>query len=101
MKRKRKIFISGRITGDPNYVEKFWQVERKLREGYEVVNPCHLYLFGLPMVCYSWRTCMIVTVWNLIKCPMVFMLKDWKESRGARIEHRIAKLLFKKIYYQL
>lgn len=53
------------------------------------------------MVCYSWRTCMIVTVWNLIKCPMVFMLKDWKESRGARIEHRIAKLLFKKIYYQL
>ena len=101
MKRKRKIFISGRITGDPNYVEKFLQAEKRLKVRHKVVNPCRLHLFGLPMVCYSWRTCMVVTVWNLIKCSTVYMLSDWKESRGARIEYKIARIFHKRILFQL
>ena len=48
-----KIFISGRITGDPDYVEKFYQAEKCLRTAYDVVNPCYLQFWGLPMVCYS------------------------------------------------
>ena len=101
MKRKRKIFISGRITGDPNYVEKFLQAEKRLKVGWKVVNPCRLHLFGLPMECYSWRICMVVTVWNLIKCSTVYMLRDWKESRGARIEYKIARIFNKRIFFQL
>ena len=100
MKRKPKIFISGRITGDPNYVEKFYQSEKRLKVSYEVVNPCYLQFMGLPLVCYSWRTCMLVCFWNLVRCSTVYMLKDWNESRGAKKEHRLAKFLHKRILYQ-
>ena len=41
-----KIFISGRITGDPNYVEKFYQAEKRLKTTYDVVNPCYLQFLG-------------------------------------------------------
>ena len=95
-----KIFISGRITGDPNCVEKFYQAEKRLKSSYDVVNPCYLQFWGLPLVCYSWRTCMMVCLWNLVKCSTVYMLEDWKESRGARIEHKVAKLFRKKMIYQ-
>jgi hypothetical protein len=35
-----KLYISGKITGDENYQEKFAEAERRLVDaGYEVVNP--------------------------------------------------------------
>ena len=37
-----KIYISGKITGDSGYIEKFKEAEKKIRQQYkgcEVINP--------------------------------------------------------------
>lgn len=94
-----KIFISGRITGDPNYVEKFYQAEKRLRTTYDVVNPCYLQFLGLPLVCYSWSTCMMVCLWNLVKCSTVYFMRGWHESRGCRIEFKVAEMFGKRIIF--
>lgn len=42
---------------------------------------------------------MAVCLWHLVKCDMVVFLDNWQDSKGARIEHRVARLLGKKIIY--
>ena len=38
--KQKKVFISGKITGDPNYREKFDKAEKELTEqGHLVMNP--------------------------------------------------------------
>lgn len=93
-----KIYIAGKITGDADYVVKFRAgVLHVLRLGWEyekVVNPvnhCKAY--------WSWWRCMVRCLCLLAGCEWVAMLPDWKESRGARIEHRVARMLRKNILY--
>lgn len=33
---------------------------------------------------------MRVCITHLMECDAIYMLKDWKQSRGARLEHFIA-----------
>lgn len=113
-----RIYIAGRITGDPNYTEKFnsavktvkqwWFFERhgvkaalRLgRFGFDVVNPVEFTLFGRTLDKYSWTVCMIVCLFRLVRCSYVYMLHDWHESKGATLEHKAAKFLRKQIIYQ-
>ena len=46
-----------------------------------------------------WLLHMCVDVFMLAFCEAVFFQSDWIFSRGARIEHRVAKFLNKKIIY--
>lgn len=114
-----KIFISGRITGDPNYTLKFQSasiyVSREqffdrhgdprtfYRHGYFgflPVDPCDLTILGSPLREWPWTLCMARTLLALAGCSYVYFLRDWTQSRGARIEHRVARLLRKRIIYQ-
>ena len=110
-----KVFISGKIAGDDNYRSKFKSAEEEIWKPsfgvnhtpaeyvvkhhklmmYKPVNPCELGLEGLPY----WSQ-ITVCIWNLMRCSTVYFLEDWKESRGAKIEHRWAKFLRKRIIYQ-
>ena len=36
----------------------------------------------------------------LLSCCTIFMLDNWRDSRGAKIEHQLAKDLEMKIIYQ-
>ena len=94
-KPNTKIFISGKVTGDPNYKEKFDLVEIYLKSlGYRVMNPAVLPVdFGV-------NECMSITIAMLSQCDAIYMLKDWKDSRGATIEHDFAKYAGKKIIYE-
>lgn len=98
MERRNLIFISGKISGLYHYYAyyKFKAAEKHLTQlGYEVRNPMQL--------CkphWSWLRCMIVCLWNLTRCPEVFFLDNWKHSRGARIEYRVALMLKKTIIIQ-
>lgn len=41
--KRPKIYISGKITGDPNYKEKFERIQKDLEaEGYTILNPAVL-----------------------------------------------------------
>lgn len=112
-----KVFISGKITGDKDYEAKFERAEEEVETfaffdrqgvraaqrgylGFVAVNPTKLTLMGKPTACYRWSVCMAVCLWHLVGCTYVYSLRDWKESRGAKVEHRWAKLLGKKIIYQ-
>ena len=90
---KNKVFISGKVSGldiDEAY-SNFSKAETDLiRWGYDVVNPmkiCKPY--------WSWLRCMIVCLWNLTWCEKIYLLDNWHESKGARIEYKYAKLLRK------
>jgi hypothetical protein len=61
----------------------------------EVVNPVDLPAEGKP-----WWLAMVICLWHLSRCKYVYMLRDWRYSRGAQIEHRWALRLKKQIIYQ-
>lgn len=76
-----KIYLSGRITGDDNYKSKFEEYENKLKLfGHEVFNPA-----SFPNM-FSWEEFMEIDLKILSLCDAIFLLEDWKESRGAKIE---------------
>ena len=76
-----KIYIAGKITGDPNYREKFTEVAKELRQrGDSVMNPA----------CLSED--------KEFCCDATVLLPDWQDSRGARIELQTAESLGHKIY---
>ena len=77
----KKIFISGQITGDQNYKDKFAKKEEELKElGYLVMNPAVL-PEGL-----TWEEYMRITLAMLSVCDAILMLPDWEESEGAKVE---------------
>ena len=85
----KKIYISGKITGDPLYREKFIKEEYRLCSlGYVPVNPVEMIDFGT-----SWAAAMKLVVRAMLGCDGVSLLPDWKKSKGARIEARLARQL--------
>ena len=101
-----KIYISGKITNDPDFKEKFKKAVYYLIENKEILfpeeneisyfNPAEVTLTGTP----TWQDYMKYDLKILIECNAIFMLKDWKESEGAKLEHHIAEKLNMKIIYQ-
>ena len=82
---KRKVFISGSITGDPDYREKFRRAEEELTAaGFLVMNPA-VFQEG-----FSWSEYMHVTLAMLDVCDTIYMLNGWSGSKGASVEFRHA-----------
>ena len=115
-----KVFISGKITGDPSYPWKFEAASLDVSRpqffdrhgssylsekcgyfGFRPVDPTTFTIQGIPLTLFSWSVCMIVCLWRLTWCSHVYFLRDWKDSRGARREHAWAKFLHKHIIYQI
>ena len=81
-----KIYISGKITGDKNYRAKFQQAEDDLRAyGHEVMNPAIL------PPGFSWTEYMSVALAMQNVCDGTLFLPDWKDSKGAIVEHQDAR----------
>jgi hypothetical protein len=91
-KTMKKIYISGRITGDQNYREKFLEEEiRLVRLGYKVVNPAAI--ISGTMQDLRWSDAMRIVIREMMLCEGISLLPDWKKSRGAKIEVRLAREL--------
>ena len=93
-----KAYISGKITGldlKEAFI-LFSNIERELIDK-EVFNPMK-FTAHLPKKS-SWSAYMVVCIETLIKCDEIHMLPNWKDSRGALIEHDIAKAYEMKIFY--
>lgn len=87
--KNMKVYISGKITGtDLTHTRKrFSDVADKLQAlGHEVTNPlCN----GLSET-DPWEAHIIKDIATLLQCKAIYMLQDWQESKGARIEYYIA-----------
>jgi hypothetical protein len=89
--KKGKVYIAGKVTGEKyaDCVRKFNRQSEILRnQGYIVVNPMEL----VPKDT-NWKTAMQLCIHELIECDAYYMLPDWRNSRGAKIERQIAQEL--------
>jgi len=85
----RKIYISGKVTGDPDYGEKFIAEADRLRAlGYRPVNPTA----QIPED-ESWPSAMRIALGAMLACDGVSLLPGWRESRGAKVEERLTREL--------
>jgi len=85
----KKIYICGKVTGDPNNKEKFLKEENRLfSSGYEPVNPTVLISSK-----EEWQKPMKTAIRVMLLCDGVALLPDWKKSKGAKIEAKLAREL--------
>jgi hypothetical protein len=96
----KRIFISGGITNVPDYMTEFKKAENELREiGYKsIINPAYINSH-LP-VDLSYDDYMAISIAELSVCEAIYMLRNWKESKGAVREHRYASMNGLEIIYQ-
>lgn len=80
------IYLAGRITGDPEYRNKFMEAEAKLKEqGHVVLNPAVL---PLGMLYHSYTHIDDA----MLECAeAICLLPDWWHSPGARREKFMAE----------
>jgi hypothetical protein len=92
MASKRKLYLSGPMSGLPNLNrEAFNNAAKVLRKkGYKVVNPPELDRNNPQR---SWVGCLRRDIVELLECESVATLPRWKKSRGATLEVYIAKAL--------
>ena|SRR5699024_9435618 len=100
----KKVFISGKITGEPiiRCLNKFYSSRREILDllnidMYNIIIPLHLRKISF---CISHERAMYICIKELKTCTHIYMLKDWKESKGAMIEHEFAKENNIEIIYQ-
>jgi len=90
-----KIYISGQITGDPNYKEKFLfynEILRKKFPSVEIFNPAIEIEKEKYWNQWIWETYIVWGIFMLDGCDMIYMIPDWNQSQGAIIEREYAKI---------
>ena len=104
MKKKRRIYISGPMTGiEPReYRRRFRETETILRRhGYGCINPCRVWpcrfpwLFRLMNALLGKRLAYaVVLCYDLLllmtRADGIVMLPGWQASRGAQIENYVS-----------
>ena len=94
-----KIYISGQITGlDIQEASDIFQMaEFHLKNlGWSPINPMTIKHDHDQ----SWESYMREDIKELMDCDAIFMLPNWTISKGAKVEHDIAKSLNIPIFYQ-
>lgn len=97
--RARRVYLSGAISSLPIDEARmmFDKTESEISMwGHEVVNPMKIVPYKKGR---SWFSYMVRDIAQLVRCDAIMMLPNWKQSRGARIERRIAKILGLWVFY--
>ena len=87
--KKKKVYLSGQITGlsEEEYKKNFNEAELYLTGlGFDVVNPVSY----TPIPNGSWTDYMRRDIKLLMDCDYIYMLDNWTESTGAKAEFRLA-----------
>lgn len=105
------VYVSGAITGldAVTYNNRFKQGVKEVAWIFDtdpkrvnaviVINPLDLNDNGDSAL--SWADFMRRDIMELVKCNSIYMLNNWQDSRGAKIEHQLAiDLDFDNIIYQ-
>lgn len=84
-------YLAGPMTGYQalNFPEFNRHTARLRALGYEVINPAEINTDPNA----DWSACMRTDIAQLVRCDGIALLSGWQLSRGALLEHRIAKAL--------
>lgn len=89
-----KVYISGAITNNPNYLSEFAAAEEKLlANGYLVINPTNT-------TGNSYKEFIDKDLKELMKCDAIYLLNGWQKSKGAMLEYTYAKTVDMKILFE-
>lgn len=79
-------YISGPITGNPDYKKQFaWAQKTLIRMGYDVINPAALNQV-VPIEELSYDEIMEIDMHLLSKSDYLIQLPGWESSKGANRE---------------
>ena len=93
------VYISGKITGTDDFMERFATAAERLNSaGYVVCNPASLNA-TMPNST-SWEGYMGESLRMLSHCAAIYMLRGWEESRGARVELSVALQMGKRVMFE-
>lgn len=88
-------FISGKVTGDDDYIQKFRLCEKEcLRKGIVALHPALL-----PERGFTYEQYMTMCRAMIDCCDSMIMCPDWRDSSGAKVEHEYAQNQLMPIYY--
>ena len=94
-----RVYISGPITGVPDYMENFEKAEKELIEkGFAVVNPAKIN-YGMPDD-MTYEEYMEIDIRLIDLCDAIYMIRGWEMSLGANREYGYALGKGKTITYQ-
>lgn len=88
-----KLYLAGGMSGYPelNFPAFHAEAARLRAMGYTVINPAEIVTDQTA----EWIDCMLADIPQLIGCDGIALLPGWEASKGARIEHSIARALGK------
>lgn len=94
----QKIYISGKITGMVDEARiLFDKAEVKLKEmGFHPINPMNL----PDNHDKKWTSYLKVCIKAMCDCDSIYMLENWRMSKGAGLEYFLAKKLNMDIIYE-
>ena len=102
--KKKVIYVSGKITGTSDYADRFSAAEdRLIAEGYEVLNPVRT---GKWLERYlapekpTWVQYMKHAIAAMMQADYIYMMSGWNQSKGARLERFLARVLNYNIIYE-
>ena len=88
-----KVYIAGKITGDPDYRIKFFKAANYMENlGFTVIDPATLPEGMSP------NDYMSICLPMLLAADAIALLPDYQTSAGACIEHKIAKYTGKEVF---
>lgn len=92
------LYCSGPITDTPNFRQAFDEASEELRAlGWRVYNPAAFEdLLGDDR---EYSECLRLDLFVVMMVQALWMLPGWSRSRGARVEHDVAKVLNLDVYY--
>lgn len=88
-----KVYIAGKITGlvYEDALRLFADAENAVKQlGYEPCNPMKENGLDGDGNEYPWATYMKRDIPHLLSCDGIYLLPNWRESKGATLEHHIA-----------
>lgn len=101
---QKTVYISGKITGTEDYEDRFKKAEMELRSrGFNVLNPVKAGKWlerRLAPKIPTWVEYMKQDIQAMMSADCIYMLKGYRESKGARLELFLAKVLKYEIIYE-
>lgn len=97
----KRIYISGQITGlDLKMAEEYFKAAEQVITdmGHIAINPMVILPYSPEL---TWENYMVADIKAIFTCDAMLMLENWKNSKGAKIEHAIAQGKGIDVYYSL